>query len=79
MLCKKGYSLIRGYRDATRARSEARDGLLLSPSAESHEEALFLAKLTYDQAFVAWVSHRAFCSSCRIAYGKDDRLQFASV
>ena len=80
MVCSAGADLIRQYRDATQARADARDNLLLFPATKDQcEERLFLAKRRYSQAFVAWVTHRAFCLNCRAAYSRDDQLQFASV
>ena len=80
MLCATGVQLSREYRQATKDRADARDALLLSSALkEPCEDSLFLAKRKYNQAFVAWVSHRALCLHCRERNAGDERLQFGSV
>ena len=80
MLCTTGVTLIRDYQEAARERAGVRDALLLVPHPDSEsEDRLFSSKQRYSKAFVAWVTHRALCVSCRSVYGRNDQVQFASL
>ena len=80
MLCTTGTALLRGYRDATKERADARDELLLFPAPNPDaEDRLFAVKRKYGKAFVAWVTHRALCLHCRTVYGRNDQAQFSSL
>lgn len=80
MLCRDGGLLLSSYRRASTHRSEMRDAMLLATErGAAKEELLFLAKQSYSEAFVAWVTHRGFCLDCRSQSIQEDRSQFASV
>lgn len=78
-LCAEGSALLGEFQVATKMRAAARDRLLLSSTARDEcEDLLRLAKKTYNDALVAWVTHRAFCVACRVTSADRDLMEFAS-
>jgi hypothetical protein len=78
-LCAAGSALIRDFHEATEVRAAARDCLLLSSTIRDEcEDHLRLAKKNYNDALVAWVTHRAFCVECLATSADQDLTEFAS-
>jgi hypothetical protein len=77
--CPLGSAIFREFQVATEIRAASRDGLLLSSTTRNEcEEHLRLAKRKYNDALVAWVTHRAFCVECRATSADKDLMEFAS-
>ena len=79
MLCANGTQLLKDYQKATKERADARDELLIISAHPMPDDHLFAAKRQYSKAFIAWVTHRSLCVSCRAVHGKNDQAQFASL
>ena len=80
MSCPTGTALLRDHQHAVSRRNAARDRLLLAAKQrDAYDEKLFLTKLAHSRALVEWITHRAFCSECRLDLQVNDRTLFASV